>query len=144
MYLSIYVCIIYPAFVAPRFPRFVYVLKFSVYWHAWFTTEQQWSYSCLPWRLSTKTGRWMRRHMVQTHHSAYWDSGAVAARQLAGHLCDESKTTDELTVFTAVLWRLYWQRHDTKLTTCTVLAYRVICGCRAIQTNSTETISTAA
>ena len=31
IYLSIYVCIIYPAFVAPWFPRSVYALKCSVY-----------------------------------------------------------------------------------------------------------------
>ena len=28
------------------------------------TQLEDWSYSCLPWRLSMKTGRWMRRHMV--------------------------------------------------------------------------------
>ena len=30
-YLSIYVCIIYPVFVAPWFPRSVYTLKYSMY-----------------------------------------------------------------------------------------------------------------
>ena len=61
---AIYLCIIYPAFVAPWFPRSVYVLKCSVYSsiltcsRAWFTTalsKDDWSYSCLLWRLSTKT-----------------------------------------------------------------------------------------
>ena len=45
---------------------------------------------CLPWRLSMKTGRWMRRHMVYTN-SAYWDSEVVAARQLANAACVNQK-----------------------------------------------------
>ena len=46
-YVSIYLCIIYPTFVAPWFPRSVYTMKFSVYWHAYVhdlqlhSTEQQ-------------------------------------------------------------------------------------------------------
>ena len=81
---GIMVSIIYPAFVAPWFPRSVYALKYSVYSsrlacsRAWFTTalsKADWSYSCLLWRLSTKTGRWIHRHMVWTD-SACWDSGA--------------------------------------------------------------------
>ena len=42
-------------------------------------SKDDWSYSCLPWRLSTKTGRWMCRHMAWMD-SVYWDNGAVAAR----------------------------------------------------------------
>ena len=81
---GMYLCIIYPAFVAPWFPRSVYGLKFSVYSgiltcsRAWFTTlctrlwtnsKNDWSYSLLMsqtllWRLLMKTGRWMR---MQTH-----------------------------------------------------------------------------
>ena len=52
LYLSIYACIIYPAFVAPWFPRSVYALKFSMYfgiiymltcviYHCTDSTEQQ-------------------------------------------------------------------------------------------------------
>ena len=42
-----------------------------VYWHVhlhdlqlhtWLNNKDDWGYSCLPWRLSTKTGRWMRSH----------------------------------------------------------------------------------
>ena len=75
IYLSIYLCIIYPAFVAPWFLRSVYALKCSMYSGilmcscVWFTTactqlnsEDDWSSSCLPWRLLMKTVRWMRRH----------------------------------------------------------------------------------
>ena len=48
-------------------------------------------------RLSTKICRWMRRHIVQID-SAYWDNGAVAARQgLPTCLC-KSETTNGLTV----------------------------------------------
>ena len=44
-----------------------------VYWHALYNcmhstavlnSKDDWNYSCLPWFLSMKTGRWMRRHMV--------------------------------------------------------------------------------
>ena len=60
MYLSIYVCIIYPAFVAPWFPRSVYALKCSVYSqyidvltcviynYTRLNSKDDWSYSCLP------------------------------------------------------------------------------------------------
>ena len=60
-----YVCINYPMFVAPQFPKFMYTMKCSVYpgiidvvlvhgchlsWHPNRATH------CLPWRLLTKTG----------------------------------------------------------------------------------------
>ena len=77
-----YVCISYPAFVAPWFPRSVYALKYSMYsgvcahvhdlqLHLQLSILAQlrvqlldWIYSCLPWRLLTKTGSWMHRYMV--------------------------------------------------------------------------------
>ena len=95
MSVSIYLSIIYPVFVTPWFPRSMYTLKCSMYSGiltcscAWFTTALDWTARMTaalslfqPWRLSTKTGRWMCRHMVQID-SAYRDSGAVAGRQLA-------------------------------------------------------------
>ena len=89
----------------------------------------------LPWRLSTKTGRWMHRHMVYTD-SAYWDSGAVAARQLAN--APVWIKNDWWAYCTAVLWRSYRQSHETELTTVPAC----YCGCRAI--TDWDTTGTAA
>ena len=86
---------------------------------------------CLPWRLSMKTGRWMHRHMVYTD-SAYWDSGAVATRQLANVL-----------VWIKNDWWAYCNAicdiQIDKVTKLNLLqCLHVICGCRAVQTNSAE------
>ena len=100
MYVCMYVCMsmyltFLSAFVAPWFPRSVYALKCSVYSGiltcscAWFTTKQQGRLE-LPYLLlavkiiheESKTGKRMCRHMLQMD-STYWDSGAVAAQQLA-------------------------------------------------------------
>ena len=98
MVCQIYVCIIYPAFVAPWFPRSVYALKYSVYFsiltcsRAWFTTALDWTARTLdptrylPWRLSTKTGR--RIMNAQTHGKGFSLLGQWTL------LCDsESETT---------------------------------------------------
>ena len=70
---------------------------------------------CLPWRLSTKTGRWMHchRHMVYTD-SAYWDSGAVTAQQLANVPVWIKKRP--MSVLYCCLWCSYWQSCETELT----------------------------
>ena len=142
--LSVCVCNYYsPAFVAPWFPRPVYALKYSVYSgiltysRVWFTnactprlhsTEQQGQLAtrCLPWRLSTNTGRWMHRHMVYTD-STYWDTGAVAARQL------QKQPMGCRTVLP------FCDVHIHKGATLNLLqCLRVICGYGAVQTNSAE------
>lgn len=70
---SDYLCVVYPVFVAHVFP--IYVLKWSVYpgilimlyvqdCHLkWARTARTKATLCLMWRLLTKTGTWMRRHM---------------------------------------------------------------------------------
>ena len=97
-------------------------------------TEQQGRLEalCLLWRLSMKTGRWMHRHMVYTD-SAYWDSGAVAARQLGN-----------MPVWIKNDWWAYCTAvcdvHIDKVMKLNLLQYLCfICGCRAVQTNSAET-----
>ena len=67
--------------------RYIDVLTCVIYNCTWQNTTWVTHVPTLPWRLSTKTGRWMRRYMVQTAHSAYWDSGAVTARQLLQRAC---------------------------------------------------------
>ena len=106
-------------------------LCISVYWHVYnWTARTAEAICCLPWKLSTKTGRWMCRHM----DSAYWVCGAVAARQLATCLCD-SETTHGLPDSTAGC-----DIHIDIGMTRNLLQYlHVICGCRAVQTNSAET-----
>ena len=78
-------------FVAPRFPRSVYALKYvlCVFWYMLTCiiynctlSKDNWSSSCLLWRLSTKTVRQVGEY-ADTWYSAYRDSGAVAAGQLA-------------------------------------------------------------
>ena len=133
---SEYLYIIYPAFVAPWFPRSVYVLKCSVYFgiltwsRAWFTTNSRTTGAT---RCCCEDYQW--RQVGKCADTSYKrihipvDSGAVAARQLPTRLQCESKTTDERTVLTAVfnLWCSYRQRRDTELTA-------MPAGCRAIQT----------
>ena len=132
MYLSIYLAI-YVSFTLrfshPGSQRIcVRPEMFHVFWymddlcsHVWFKTactqlnsKNNWSFSCLRWRLSMKTGRWKRRHMVEMD-SAYWDSGAVAVQQLANALVWIKN--DWWAYCTAVLWRSYRQRRNTELTT---------------------------
>ena len=58
---------------------------------------------CLPWRLSTKTGRQMCRHIGQTDW-AYWGSRAVVAPQnTTMPVWNESQMTDDYTHCTDVL-----------------------------------------
>ena len=85
---------------------------------------------CLPWRLSTKTGRWMHRHMAYTD-SVNWDSGAVAAcPATCQRACVNQKRPMRLLY--CCLWRSYWQSRETELTT--------VPACYLwIQTNSAET-----
>jgi len=112
MYLSIYLsmsvsftlCLLHPGsrdlctpWNAPSILVYWRVLTCVIYNCTPLNSNDNWSYSCLPWRLSTKTGRWMRRHIVQID-SAYWDSGAVAARQGLPTCLYKSEATDGLTV----------------------------------------------
>ena len=68
--LSIYVCIIYPAFAAPWFPRSVYALKCSVYFGILTCSRAALNWTARTtgatrvYRQNYKTGRGMRRHMV--------------------------------------------------------------------------------
>ena len=43
--------------------RYIVMLTYVIYMYNC-TQQEDWSYSCLSWRLSMKTGRWMCRHMV--------------------------------------------------------------------------------
>ena len=89
------------------------------------------SCSCLPWRLSTKTGRCMRKQMVYTD-SAYWDSGAVATQQFANALVWIKNnrwaycTQCCFVTFTCISTKV---RHWLNLLHC----LHVICGCRTVQ-----------
>ena len=81
IYLSIYVSftphLLHPGSRDPYTPK--NALCIPVYWHA------------LPWRLSTKTGSWMRRHMVETA-SAYWDSAwSCSCPATCQHACVNQK-----------------------------------------------------
>ena len=78
------------------------VLCITVYWRAhvcdlqlhalnW-TVRPMGATCCLPWTLSTKTGRWMCRHMVYTD-SAYWDSELWLPGNLSTHLCESDGLT---------------------------------------------------
>ena len=107
----IYLCIIYSAFVAPWFPTlkcfmFSNILACSCLWFASATEQQNdWSYSCLPWRLSTKAGRWMCKHIVKTD-SAYcrqWSCSCHATSQCA---C-VNQNDDRWAYCTVVLWHSY-------------------------------------
>ena len=103
-----------------------------IYSHVWCTSEQ-WTYSCLPWRLSTiaKTGRWMCDTWYKRIQPTETVPGAVAARQLAYAL-----------VWIKNDWWAYCTDvHISKGVTLNLLqCLRVNCGCRAIQTNSAETL----
>ena len=119
-YIDVLTCVIYICMI--------YNCEVALNWTARLTGVT----CCLPWRLLTKTStcRWMRRHMVYTN-SAYWDSEAVAAWQIA---CVEQKTTDELTVL------LFCDVHIDKGMALNVLqCMHLICRCRGVQTNSAET-----
>ena len=155
IYLSIYVhvCIIYPAFVAPWFPRSMYALKYSMYSgistcsHAWFTIALDWTARttgatrvCHQRRqLSMKTGQVNAR---QTHGInrfsllRQWSCSCLA--NFPTCLC-ESKTTVEFTVL------LFCDVHIDKGATLNLLhCLRVICGCRAVQNKDVDTTDTAA
>ena len=112
-------------------PRLSHMFQSSVYTLTWTMHSSILTCSCV-W-LSTQqglellivcrameTGMRTCRHMVWTDW-AYWDSGAVVAKQLA--------TVPVWNNCTAVLWNTYWNtiRHDT--TSAGVL----VVGCWAIQ-----------
>ena len=93
------------------------VIYNCMYSTAILNSKDDWSCLCLLWFLLMKTGRWMHRYMVKkpiqptetvdpaSLGSAYsvWEWKVCPARLWAD--CS------------AVLWRSYWHRHDTELTT---------------------------
>ena len=121
-----YLCIIYPAFVASWFPRSVYTLKYSIYFsiltcsHAWFTTALDGTARTLDLLIACREDyrqrqvgeSWMRRHMEID--SAYWDSEAVAARQCTCVILNQKQL---MSLLYYACWRSYWHRGDTELTT---------------------------
>ena len=76
-----------------------------------------WSYSCLPWRLSTKTGRWMHRHMVQNGLSLLrqWSCSCPATCQRA---CVNQKQPMSLLYCCFVMFISTKARHWTYYSAC--------------------------
>ena len=118
-----YLCIIYPTFVPPCFPRSVYAQKspcISVYWRAHMRDLQRTAkMTGATSLLAVKIIDEVRLVNAQTHGI----NGFSLLRQWscirscpATCLQCESKTTDECTVLTAVLWCSYRERCDTELT----------------------------
>ena len=139
-------CITYPAFVALWFLRSCMPWNAShipVYWHTHMYDLQlhllnsKDDKNALLWKFSTKTGGWMRRHMVYTD-SAYWDtdSGAVAAWQLANMpLWLKNDPQWAAGLYCLVFSNVHI---DIGMTLNLLLCLCVICGCRAVQTNITS------
>ena len=119
---SIYLSNIYTAFVACWFLRSMYALKYSVYFgiltcsRVWFTTALEGWLELLVSAVKIINWRQVSESCADTWHK--WiqllrqGSCSCPVGNLPTRLW-ESKTTDELTV----LWRSYWQRHNTELTT---------------------------
>ena len=111
-----YLCIIYPVFVAPQFPRSVYALKCSMHSgilmcsRARFTTcKEDWS---LPWKLSMKTNA--HTHGINGFSKLrYWQWGCSC---LATCQCTCVTQKRLMGCQTAVLWRSY--RRDTAVPAC--------------------------
>ena len=120
-------------------PEMLRILKCS---RAWFTTictrmncKDNWSYSCLPWRLSTggQVGEFADTWYKQIQSPETVELLAVAARQFANTPV-WIRNDRWLTVL------LFCDVHIGIGTTLSLLqCLRVICGCRPVQTNSAET-----
>ena len=136
--------IIYPAFVAPCFPRSGYALKCSVY-SGILTCSRVWFKTALDWTVMT-TGAtrvccedYRRRQVGECADTWYkpciqpTETEELYRPSNLSTLLFESETTNGLTVL------LFCDVHiDTSATLNLLQCLRVICGCRAVQTNSAE------
>ena len=146
MSVSIYLCIIYPAFVAPWFLRSVYTLKCSVYWSAHMHDLQLYA---LEWTARTtgatrvcredywrgQVGEFADTWYKQIQSPETVELLAIAARQFA-NVPMWIRNNRWLTVL------LFCDVHIGIGTTLSLLqCLHVICGCtcRPVQTNSAET-----
>ena len=131
-----------PVFVAPcRFPRSVYVLKYSVYSgiltcsNAWFTTEQQGQ----PDALIVYCENYQRRQLGECTDSVYKWIQPTETVELYSYLatCQRSICVNQKRLMGWLYSVLFCDVHIDMGVTLNCL--HVICGCRAIQTNSAET-----
>ena len=147
------VCIIYPTFVTPWFLRSVYASKCSMYSciltysHMWSTTEQQRQSKTL----CCENHQWRQvcalRVNVQTHginrssllRHWQWSCSCPATCHTPVWLRNDPSMMGCRTVLLiySVLWRQCSYRHRQTLSLLHQ-CLRVICWCRAVQTNSTE------
>ena len=155
MYVCMYDCIYYVSNILPHICRTMVpeirvrpemLRVFRVYWRAHvcdlqLNSKDDWSYALLAMKIiheESKTGKWMCRHMVQTDLT-YWDSGTVAARQLA-NVPVWLRNDRWAAVLYCCTVLLFCNVHANVGTTLNLLqCLCVICECNAVQTISAET-----